>query len=43
MKKLLLLLLLIPTLIQAEEFKLVCEGERVLMLYSTVYKAFNRF
>ena len=30
MKKLLLLLLLIPTLIQAEEFKLVCEGERVL-------------
>ena len=30
MKKLLILLLLIPTLIQAEEFKLVCEGERVL-------------
>ena len=30
MKKLLLLLLLIPTLIHAEEFKLVCEGERVL-------------
>ena len=30
MKKLLLLLLLIPTFIQAEEFKLVCEGERVL-------------
>ena len=30
MKKLLLLLLLIPTLIQAEEFKLLCEGERVL-------------
>ena len=30
MKKLLLLLFFIPTLIQAEEFKLVCEGERVL-------------
>ena len=30
MKKLLLLLLLITTLAQAEEFKLVCEGERVL-------------
>ena len=30
MKKLLILLLLIPTLIGAEEFKLVCEGERVL-------------
>jgi len=30
MKKLLLLLLLIPTLIQAEEFKLICKGERVL-------------
>ena len=31
MKKLLLLLLLIPTLIQAEEFNLVCEGERLTM------------
>ena len=30
MKKLLILLLLITTLAQAEEFKLVCEGERVL-------------
>ena len=30
MKKLILLLLLIPTLIHAEEFKLVCKGERVL-------------
>jgi hypothetical protein len=30
MKKLILLLLLMPTLIQAEEFKLVCDGERVL-------------
>ena len=30
MKKLLILLLLITTLTQAEEFKLVCEGERVL-------------
>ena len=30
MKKLLILLLLMTTLIQAEEFKLVCEGERVL-------------
>ena len=29
MKKLLILLLLIPTLIQAEEFNLVCEGERL--------------
>ena len=39
MKKLLLLLLLIPTLIQAEEFKLVCEGERVLTKsYSDVFR-----
>ena len=30
MKKILILLLLITTLTQAEEFKLVCEGERVL-------------
>lgn len=30
MKKLLILLLLIPTLTQALEFKLACEGERVL-------------
>jgi len=30
MKKLLILLLLIPTLSHAEEFKLVCEGERVI-------------
>ena len=30
MKKLLILLLLITTLTKAEEFKLVCEGERVL-------------
>ena len=30
MKKLLLLLFFIPTLIQAEEFKLICEGQRVL-------------
>ena len=30
MKKLLIILLLIPTLSQAEEFKLTCEGERVL-------------
>jgi len=30
MKKLLILLLLITTLAQAEEFKLACEGERVL-------------
>ena len=29
MKKLLILLLLIPTLIQAEEFNLVCEGEEL--------------
>ena len=29
MKKLLLILLLIPTLIQAEEFNLVCEGEKL--------------
>jgi len=31
MKKLLLILLLIPTLIQAEEFNLVCEGEKLSM------------
>ena len=30
MKKLLVLLLLIPTLSQAEEFKLVCDGEQLL-------------
>ena len=30
MKKLLILLLLIPTLSQAEEFKLVCDGEQLL-------------
>ena len=29
MKKLLLILLLAPTLIQAEEFNLICEGERL--------------
>ena len=31
MKKLLLLLLLVPNLIQAEEFALVCEGEKLSM------------
>jgi len=31
MKKLLLLLFLVPTLIQAEEFNLVCEGEKLSM------------
>ena len=31
MKKLLLLLLLLPTLIQAEDFNLVCEGEKLYM------------
>ena len=30
MKKLLLLLLLIPALIHAEEFKLICEGEQIV-------------
>ena len=35
MKKLLILLLLIPTLIQAEEFNLVCEGEMLYMSDST--------
>jgi hypothetical protein len=30
MKKLLILLLLIPILSQAEEFKLVCDGEQLL-------------
>ena len=31
MKKLLILLLLIPTLSQAEEFKLICDGEQLLI------------
>ena len=31
MKKLLLLILLAPTLIHAEEFNLVCEGEKLSM------------
>ena len=31
MRKLLILLLLIPILSQAEEFKLICDGEQLLI------------